>query len=171
MKWITTDNVNHTMERFDLLDGYSTEMVLRYNPIQHSGRLERHNNRLLFFIEQTGIWGNKFLFENEYGVEIGRISFDNLQNLDGNIHIDKKKISFKIPLNPLGDVFFIPNKYLLQNFHSSIEVDNYLPEPDKKVSAEQSEKYACFILGLFWLLFPESIPEANKSGSSIKMLH
>ena len=148
MKWITTENENHSIGRFDLLDGFSLEMVLRYNPVQHSGRLERNNNHLLFFIEQTGIWGNKFLFENEYGVEIGRISFDTLQNLDGTIHIDKRKISFKISQNSVADVFFIPNKYLKQNFHCSIEVENYLPEePDKKLSMERSEKYACFILG------------------------
>jgi len=140
MKWITTENENHSIGRFDLLDGLSREMVLRYNPVQHSGRLERNNNHLLFFIEQTGIWGNKFLFENEYGVEIGRISFDTLQNLDGTIHIDKRKISFKISQNSVADVFFIPNKYLKQNFHCSIEVENYLPEePDKKLSMERSE--------------------------------
>ncbi|HVU83386.1 MAG TPA: hypothetical protein VHC50_01005 [Puia sp.] len=170
MKWIATEEKeNHTIERFDLLDGYSREMVLRYNPVQHSGRLERNNNHLLFFIEQTGIWGNKFLLENEYGVEIGRISFENLHDLDGNIHIDKKKIQFRIPLNPAGDVYFLPNKSLKQSFHCNIQVENHLTGPDKKVSAGQSEKYACFILGLFWFLFPESIPEANKSGVSISM--
>jgi hypothetical protein len=170
MKWITTETENHSIGRFDLLDGLSREMVLRYNPVQHSGRLERNNNHLLFFIEQTGIWGNKFLFENEYGVEIGRISFDTLQNLDGTIHIDKRKISFKISQNSVADVFFIPNKYLKHNFHCSIEVENYLPEePGKKLSMERSEKYACFILGLFWYLFPESIPEANKSGFTMNI--
>ncbi len=169
MKWSATDNAKHTIERFELFDDHAVEMVLRYNPVQRSGRLERNNNHLLFFIEQTGIWGNKFLFENEYGVEIGKISFDNMQSLDGNIHIDKKKISFKIPLNLQGDVFFVPNKSLKQNFHCTIEVENFLSVPDKKVSAAQSEKYACMILGLFWYLFPESIPEANKSGVSIAL--
>ncbi|HEY4154308.1 MAG TPA: hypothetical protein VGM24_02750 [Puia sp.] len=169
MRWSNTENEKHTIERFDLLDGHSLEMTLRYNPIQHSGRLERNNNHLLFFIEQTGLWGNKFLFENEYGVEIGRISFDNLQNLDGSIHIDRKKLSFKIPLNRSGDVFFVPNKSLKQNFHCSIDAGSILSGPDKKVRTEQSEKYACLILGLFWYLFPESIPEANKSGVSIAL--
>jgi hypothetical protein len=167
MKWITTENENHSIGRFDLLDGFSREMVLRYNPVQHSGRLERDNNHLLFFIEETGIWGNKFLFENEYGVEIGRISFDT-QNLDGTIHIDKRKISFKISRDPVAKVFFIPNKYLKQEFQCDIEVENnHIPEAGRKVSMEKSEKYACFILGLFWYLFPESIPEANKSRFSI----
>jgi len=169
MNWSTTNNQEHTIERFELFDGNIPEMVLRYNPVQRSGRLERHNNHLLFFIEQTGIWGNKFLFENEYGVEIGKISFDNQQNLDGHIQIDKKKIYFKIPLNPKGDVFFVPNKFLKHNFHCTIEAENFLTTPDKKVSAAQSEKYACMILGLFWYLFPESIPEANKSGVSLAL--
>ncbi len=169
MKWSITDKEKFTIERFDLIEGHFREMVLRYNPVQHSGRLERHNNHLLFFIEQVGLWGNKFLFENEYGVEIGKISFDNLQNLDGTIHIDRKKMSFKIPLNEAGDVFFIPNKFLRQNFHCTIEVENALAAADKKVSPGQAEKYACMILGLFWYLFPESIPEANKSGVSISL--
>lgn len=169
MKWSSTDNEKHTIERFDLMEGLSWEMVLRYNPVQHSGRLERHNNHLLFFTEQAGLWGNKFLFENEYGVEIGKISFDNQQNLDGTILIDRKKMSFKIPLNKAGDVFFVPNKFLRQDFHSTIEVENPLPAADKKVSAGQAEKYACLILGLFWWLFPESIPEANKSGVSLAL--
>jgi hypothetical protein len=169
MKWISTDNEKHSIERFDLFDGHSVEMVLRYNPVQHSGRLERNNIHLLFFIEQTGIWGNKFLFENEYGVEIGKISFEHQQSLDGNIQMDKKKILFRIPMNGSGDVYFIPNKFLRENFHSIIDVENFLSEPDKKASAAQSEKYACMILGLFWYLFPESIPEANKSGVSIAL--
>ena len=169
MKWRNTDNGKHTIERFDLFEGHSREMVLRYNPVQRSGRLERHNNHLLFFIEQAGLWGNKFIFENEYGVEIGKISFDNMQNLDGNIQIDRKKILFKIPLNPAGDVFFIPNKFIKQNFHCTIDFENALPATDKKVSAMQAEKYASMILGLFWYFFPESIPEANKSGVSIAL--
>lgn len=169
MKWSATNNQQHTIERFDLFDGASREMVLRYNPVQHSGRLERNNNQLLFFMEQTGIWGGKFLFENEYGVEIGKIAFDGQQNLDGYIQMDKKKISFKIPLNAAGDVFFVPSKSLKQNFHCTIEAENPIPGPDKKISVAQSEKYACMILGLFWFLFPESIPEANKSGISLAL--
>ena len=168
MHWSSTNNQKHTIERFELFDGTSPEMVLRYNPVQHSGRLERQHNQLLFFMEETGIRGNKFLFENEYGVEIGKISYDNPQNLDGHIQMDKKKISFKIPLNPEGDVFFVPNKFLNHNFHCTIETDHF-SAVDKKLSTAHYEKYACMILGLFWFLFPESIPEANKSGVSLAL--
>jgi hypothetical protein len=172
MKWSSTGNEKHTMPRFELLNGSEHEMTLRYNPVQHSGRLERNHHHLLFFLEQTGIRGNKFLFENEYGVEIGRIVFDHAQHPGGSIQIDRNKIAFKIEWQAdSGEISFIPNKFLRQPFRCGLPPDPNPAGRDKNPDSGEAERYACLILGLFWYLFPASIPEANKSEVFLSVNH
>ena len=155
MKWVLVNQYSPSIKKYQLTEGDEIKLVLKYSPEQQSVRISSEENHRLFFIDKTGLWHNKTILKNEYGVEIGRLSFDKTQHI-GAIEIEGKKYFYT----------FENNKKQLVVFEHSISLPLAVCDLSQapsftSLSADKysSEECTCFLLGLCWYLFPLTATE------------
>jgi len=152
MKWVLV-NQSSSIKKYQLTEGDAIKLVLKYNPEQRSVRVSSDESHRLFFIDKTGLWHNKTILKNEYGVETGRLSFDKTQHM-GAIEMEGKKY------------FYTFEKQQLVVFEHSVSqplaVCDLSQAPSfTSLSTDKysSEECTCFLLGLCWYLFPLTTAE------------
>lgn len=101
MKWVQINNKRNLLQEYHLTDNDETRAVVKYNPVQQSARITVGDMHRLFFIENTGSFTGRYLFKNEYGIEVGSMSNDKWSN-KGSITIESQQYIFKIDNNPLA---------------------------------------------------------------------
>jgi hypothetical protein len=156
MKWISVDNSLASIKKYHLVNENAVELVLKYNPLQHSGRISKGGDQRVFFIEQTGFWGNKIIFENEYGVEIGKLFVDKAHNYEGSIEMSDRKYQYSLSNNEHNTMDIYDNNIAPAHFSCDLQLGQ-----DSRVSSNIGEEYACLLLGLCWYLFPLVIEGAR----------
>jgi hypothetical protein len=156
MKWVLANQSSAAIKKYHLTEGDATKLELKYNQSQQSVRISSEESHKLFFIDKTGLWHNKTILKNEYGVEIGRLSFDKLHQT-GNIEVEGKKYHYTIQQQPQ------PQLVLFEQIISMpLAVCDLSLAPSStslKTSQYNSEECACFLLGLCWYLFPLTAAE------------
>lgn len=100
MKWILINNHKEPVQEYHLIENDRCKVVLKYNSQQKSARISCANQQRLFFIQSAGVLTGKYIFTNEYGMEIGNISHDKRVNNGGNVSIESKKYHYEISNNP-----------------------------------------------------------------------
>lgn len=96
MNWEIISNQHSSLQEYRLIDNSDCKMILKYNPLHKSARITSANNHRLFFLESTGAFGDRTIFRNEYGMEVGNLVFDKLRNKEGSIIMDEKKYHYQI---------------------------------------------------------------------------
>lgn len=154
MKWVHVNQPSAYIKKYHLTEGDDTKLVLKYNLDQQSVRISSEETHRLFFIDKTGLWHNKTILKNEYGVEIGRLSFDKAHGT-GVIEMEGKKYYYTFQNNAQLVIFE-------QAVSLPIAVCDLASAPSftslatNKYSTEES---ACFLLGICWYLFPLTTTE------------
>jgi hypothetical protein len=156
MKWVFVNQSSAYIKKYQLTEGESTRLILKYNLEQQSVRISSEDNHRLFFINKTGLWHNKTVLKNEYGVEIGRLSFDKM-HYTGVIEIEGKKYHYTFENNSQKQLVIfehtVTTPLVVCDLSSAPSFTSL--SPDKY----SSEEYTCFLLGLCWYLFPLSSTE------------
>src|SRR5688500_9197195 len=98
MKWVLANQTSAAIKKYQLTEGDATKLELKYNQSQQSVRISSEETHRLFFIDKTGLWHNKTILKNEYGVEIGRLSFDKAHGT-GVIELEGKKYYYTFQNN------------------------------------------------------------------------
>ena len=104
MKWVYVNQPSVYIRKYQLTEGSDTKLVIKYNLDQQSVRISSEENHRLFFIDKTGLWHNKTILKNEYGVEIGRLAIDKVHGT-GIIEIEGKKYYYTLQNNSQLVVF------------------------------------------------------------------
>jgi hypothetical protein len=157
MKWVLANQTSASMKKYQLIDGDAIKLELKYNLEQQTVRISSEETHRLFFIDKTGLWHNKkTILKNEYGVEIGRLSFDKMHQ-SGVIEVEGKKYHYTIQRSG-------PPQLVL--FEHSVSMPLAVCDLSKapSVTSLQANKYsgeecAGFLLGLCWYLFPVTAAE------------
>ena len=154
MKWVYVNQPSVYIKKYQLTEGDDTKLVMKYNLDQQSVRISSEETHRLFFIDKTGLWHNKTILKNEYGVEIGRFSFDKAHGT-GLIEMEGKKYHYTFQSNSQLVVFeHTPSLPLAVCDLSS--APSFTSLAANKYSNEES---ACFLLGICWYLFPLTTTE------------
>ncbi len=103
MKWIMANNKKSLLQEYHLTADGSTRAIVKYNPSQRSARVTIGDRHRLFFIESAGALSGKYIFKNEYGLEVGMMSNDKWGK-EGSVIIESKKYIYKINNNPLAEL-------------------------------------------------------------------
>jgi len=152
MKWITVNYPSASLQKYQLVDNNATKVVLKYNPLQQSVRISSDEKQRLFFIEKTGgIWNNKFVFKNEYGVVIGRFTFDKSYNHAGHVEMDGQKYHYSIRNSPVPELLIYEHDVAFPLVHC--DLITIAKEPLTHNRAADEEYEACLLLGLGWYYF------------------
>lgn len=154
MKWVYVNQPSAYIRKYQLTEGDEIKLVIKYNLGQHSVRISSNENHRLFFIDKTGLWHNKTILKNEYGVEIGRLSIDKVHG-HGIIDMEGRRYN-----------------YILRNNTELVVFENSVSHPmaicdmtaapaftSLTTNKYSNEEYACFLLGICWYLFPLTAAE------------
>lgn len=154
MKWVYVNQPSVYIRKYNLTEGDKTKLVIKYNLEQQSVRISSEENHRLFFIDKTGLWHNRTILKNEYGVEIGRLAIDKVHGT-GIIEIEGKKYYYTLQNNSQLVVFEHTVTMPLAVCDMT-EAPSFASLLSNKYS---NEEYACFLLGISWYLFPLTTAE------------
>ena len=148
MNWEIVSNQHSSLQEYRLIDNGYCKMVLKYNPLHKSARITSDNNHRLFFLESVGPFGDRTIFRNEYGMEVGNLVFDKLRNKKGSIIMDEKKYHYQINNGELLVYKTDPGQPLI-----SCTIDGP-PNPGTNLfsSSLSTIDTSCVIVGLCWYL-------------------
>ena len=148
MNWEIISNQHSSLQEYRLMDKNDCKMSLKYNPRHKSARITSADNHRLFFLESTGAFGDKTIFRNEYGMEIGNLVYDKLRSKEGSILIDEKKYHYEINGEELMIYKTNHRQPLINcNIQSSSAFDTNILSP--VLSRIDTN---CLVIGLCWYL-------------------
>lgn len=153
MKWVMVKHASPSVQKYHLLEGVSKKAVLKYNLLQQSVRLSDDNTQRVFFMERTGFWNNKTIFKNEYGLEIGKMSFEKGFHA-GAIEVDGNKYHYVIQNE---QQLVISDELSHPVLTCDLSASGYKPDQD----------LSSLVLGLCWYLYPSSGEHHHKIYSTV----
>ncbi|MFL5748659.1 MAG: hypothetical protein ACJ751_28565 [Niastella sp.] len=163
MKWVYVNQPSVYIRKYQLTEGDNTKLEIKYNLEQQSVRISSEENHRLFFIDKTGLWHNKTILKNEYGVEIGKLAIDKVHGT-GFIEIEGKKYYYMLQNNSQLVVFE-------HTVSMPLAVCDMTAAPSFAsllANKYSNEEYACFLLGICWYLFPLTAAEQLEfAGASV----
>ncbi|MEN9570164.1 MAG: hypothetical protein RL172_1395 [Bacteroidota bacterium] len=95
MKWISVNNQRHAIQEYQLMQDGQPRVTVKFNALRQSARVICKNQQRLFFIESAGALSGRYIFKNEYGIEIGQLTNNKANGYDGEVIINQKKYCFK----------------------------------------------------------------------------
>jgi hypothetical protein len=141
MKWVMVKHASPSVQKYHLVEGMAKKAVLKYNLLQQSVRVSNDDTQRVFFLERTGFWNNKTIFKNEYGLEIGKMSFEKGFHA-GAIEVDGNKYHYVIQENEL----VIYNELSQPILTCDLSAAGYKPDQD----------LSSLVLGLCWYFYPST---------------
>src|SRR5688572_30353852 len=128
MKWVMVKHASPSVQKYQLVEGASQKAVLKYNLLQQSVRVSNDNVQRVFFLERSGFWNNKTIFKNEYGLEIGKMSFEKGFH-SGTIEVDGNKYHYSIQENAAQELV-IYNELSQPVLTCDLSASGYKPDQD-----------------------------------------
>jgi hypothetical protein len=129
-------------------------MILKYNPVHRSARISCGGNHKLFFIESAGALTGKYIFRNEYDMEIGHMNYDKWFGKEGSVTIETKKYNYQISDSHTPAL-------VINEGNSALSLINCELNDGEPLAAQNSSVENNFLLlGLCWYLY---LPVAKKS--------
>jgi hypothetical protein len=149
MKWVIANNKKSLLQEYHLIEQDKTKAIVKYNPTQRSARITIGDKHRLFFIESTGSLTGKYIFKNEYGIEVGMMS-NNRWGKEGAITIESKKYTYKIQNSPLAEltIYDENNKPL-----ASCGLSTGINGASLSLSSHNNAGSNYLLLGLCWFLY------------------
>lgn len=155
MKWILVKHASPSVQKYHLIEGAARKAELKYNLLQQSVRVSNDNTQRVFFMEKTGFWNNRTIFKNEYGVEIGRMSFEKGFHA-GHIEVDGNKFHYVIQDAPLQELVIYDE---LSQPVLTCDLSSSEFKPDQDLSS--------LVLGLCWYAYPSGEEHNSRVYTSI----
>lgn len=144
MKWVMVKHASPSVQKYHLLEGVSKKVELKYNLLQQSVRVSNDDTQRVFFLERSGFWNNKTIFKNEYGLEIGKMSFEKGFHA-GAIEVDGRKYHYVIE-DSASQQLVIYDELSLPVLTCDLSAAGYKPDQD----------LSSLLLGLCWYAYPSS---------------
>jgi hypothetical protein len=94
MEWNLISNAITGIREYHLLQGDRVLIILKYSQEQQSVRIAFEDERLVFFLENTG-YNNRIAFKNAYGVDQGKFSHNNRNN-SGRLEINGTLYNYNV---------------------------------------------------------------------------
>ena len=142
MKWVMVKHASPSVQKYHLVEGASQKAVLKYNLLQQSVRVSNDDTQRVFFLERSGFWNNKTIFKNEYGLEIGKMSFEKGFHA-GTLEVDGNKYHYVIQNNESQELV-IYDELSHPILSCGLSAAGYKPDQD----------LSSLLLGLYWYAHP-----------------
>jgi hypothetical protein len=153
MEWVSVKNLSLGVAEFHLVDEARRLAILKYNSHQQALRVQGEGHYGVFFFERTGGLLNRTIIKNEYGQEIGKLSFDKRHHHDGVIELESKKYIYSFEADPFIELAI----YNKDDHHPlvSTNVKSGNKSTSELLDAFTNEEYTSLLVGLCWFqMFP-----------------
>jgi len=141
MKWILVSSALTGIKEYHLVKDDQLLLVLKYSFDLQSIRIINEEERLVFFMEDSGGFASRIIFKNPYGVDIGKFSY-NSRTHSGHVEVNSTTLQFTIVKGDAPKV--IIHRRNVQQPLAVCHLPFFSPKP-----AAQYEQ-ACFLLSLCW---------------------
>lgn len=142
MKWVMVKHASPSVQKYHLMEGVSKKVEMKYNLLQQSVRVSNDDTQRVFFLERSGFWNNKTIFKNEYGLEIGKLTFEKGFHA-GFIEVDGNKFHYVIHDTPSQELVIFDD---LSQPVLTCDLSSAGYKPDQDLSS--------LLLGLCWYVYP-----------------
>ena len=147
MKWELISNKQAIIREYQLMDENSCKVVAKINPLHKSVRISCDNQYRLFFIEQVSAFSDKYIYTNEYGMEVGSMFPDKQNKLEGTIIIDSTRYFYRQHSNPLPGLQIYGRGKFQSLFNCSLQPNSAGVSMAGKINEIDNK---CLLLGLCW---------------------
>lgn len=158
MKWVLNSNRSAIVHEYQLMDENSCMATAKINPLHHSVRISCYGQHRLFFIEQQASLSTKYIFTNEYGLEVGNMAVGKLKQKEGAVAIESKKYFYQIQNNSLPNLHIYEGDKMEALFSCNLQANNtgicYSCNSDGEIDTQ------CLLLATCWYLH---LPVAKKN--------
>lgn len=134
------------------MENEECKAVMKYNPLHRSARLSCGHLRRLFYIESTGSITGKYIFKNEYGMEIGNMTHDKWFGKDGSVTVESTKYAYTIQHIPKVELTVFNGTSQQQLLSCGFTTDNNPASGSLASSPTADIHINCLLLGLCWYL-------------------
>ena len=133
------------LDSYELKENDDTVLEIRYKPDMHTARVVTHEERRVLIIENEGLLRIKMAIKNEYGVNIGSLTYDNFSDTHGSVEFEKTKYRFRVQHTPVPELHIYKGRRdLIYSCRLSF---------DDKLLKEAKSQSASFIIAVSWYLF------------------
>lgn len=147
MKWVLISSQQATIREYQLMDENNSKVVAKINPLHKSVRISCNNQHRLFFVEQVSSFASKYIYHNEYGMEVGGMITDKQTKTDGIIMLDETKYFYRQQNNPLPGLLIYEKGKFQPLFECSLQPNSIGTNIAGKIN-EIDNKY--LLIGLCW---------------------
>lgn len=160
MQWILIGSSPGNVHEYHLLEENKVKLIMKYNPSQHSARIFFDGKQRLVFLEKSGFWNQGIVFKNEYGIHLGKISFEKWHSQhSGIIEIEGKKYHHIRSNNNRPELVIYEKDIQHPLLTCKLSSDNGNTEQENSYYQQDDQEYTGLMVGLCWsLLMPQSIP-------------
>ena len=92
------------LDSYHLKENDNTVLEIRYKPDMHTARVVTHEERRVLIIENEGLLRIKMVIKNEYGIQIGLLTYDNFSDTHGSVEIENARFRFSIQHSPVPEL-------------------------------------------------------------------
>lgn len=136
---------------YELYDDEKPVLTLSINYKTSIFRAECKWGKRVFFINKEGIWKDKTVLKNEYGVVFGKASYEKWHSDKGAVEIDNKKFNYTFKNNPTAELVFYKNNPDKPVLTCKLKPEKGTVKIKSEKLDEGDNKY--FLFALSWYLF------------------
>lgn len=159
MKWIRTNNAL-SAEGFELWSDTNKLAGINFSSHTHIARVMSDIGKRLFFFEKKGLFNQRAVITNEYGITMGMVEEE--RGGKGILQLDGKKYRFAFDRNNTGELTVFD-----ENLHQpliSCHFNEALPlTPGRSLL---NTKFPCLLLALCWYAFQPHVALTERALAS-----
>jgi len=154
MQWILIGSSAGNVHEYHLLEGSKVKLILKYSPSQQSARIFYDGKQRLVFLEKSGFWNHAVVFKNEYGIQLGKISFEKWHSQhSGIIEIEGKKYHHIRSKNKRPELVIYEKDVQHPLLTCKLGSSNGNTDYDNPYYQQDDQEYTGLMVGLCWQLF------------------
>jgi hypothetical protein len=133
------------LDSYQLKENDNTVLEIRYKPDMHTARVVTHEERRVLILENEGLLRIKMVIKNEYGIQIGSLTYDNFSDTHGLVEFENTRFRFSIQHVPVPELHIYKGRRdLIYSCQLSFDDNNV---------KEAKSQSASFIIAVSWYLF------------------
>lgn len=152
---------NQDNEIYHLYKDDKKILTLTLHPFSNSARIESETEKRVFLIRKEGFLRNKTILRNEYGIKIGELGHENMENF---IDLNDERFFYTIHNNPLAELVLYKESKEHPFVVCGLNTESGSTDVHfKNNKAIANTSYPSLLMALCWYMFlpvtKENIPE------------
>jgi hypothetical protein len=152
MKWVTAKS-NTGYESYELFENNKKLLRITLNPEVGTARIETDHDKRLFFLRKEGFFKNRCVLRNEYGVKIGKLSYENAHPEAGFVEMENEILNYSIEKEGSQPQLVIFKDHKETPLVTCSLLPNRTPSPIGLIRSGMNNLFSTLLMTLCWYEF------------------